>query len=64
MEIAESIYEVVVEHSYFLKTWVDANCAGHIRHNRGESVSSWTRPNKGESAGKCIKRHIDILMFK
>ena len=32
MEISESIYEGVVEHSYKNTTQADANYAGHIRN--------------------------------
>ena len=59
MKIAESIYEFVVETYHKKPTQVDANRAGHIRQNRGEAALSWTRPNNGESAGKCRKRHVD-----
>ena len=59
MEIAESIYEGVVEPSYKKPTWADANRAGHSRHKRGEVASSWTCPEKGKSAGKCRKQHVD-----
>ena len=59
MEIDESIYEDVVEPSYKKPTWVDANHAGHSRQKKGESTSPWTRPEKGESAGKRRKRHVD-----
>ena len=41
MEIAESIYEGVVEHPYKKTTWADANRAGHISHKIGETASSW-----------------------
>ena len=41
MEIAESIYEGVVEPSYKKPTWADANRAGHISHKIGETASSW-----------------------
>ena len=60
-EIAESIYEFVVETYHKKPTQVDANRAGHIRQNRGEAALSWTCPNNGESAGKCRKRHVDSL---
>ena len=59
MEIAESIYRGVVEHSYKKPTWEDANRAGNIRHKRAEAASAWTRPEKGESSGKRIKQHLD-----
>ena len=55
MAIAESIYKGVVEPSYKNPTRLDANCAGHSRHKRREAASSWTRPEKGESAVKCRK---------
>ena len=35
MEIAESIYESVVEPSYKKTTRADANCADHSRQKRG-----------------------------
>ena len=38
MEIAESIYEFVVEPSYTKHTRADANRSGHIRQRRGESA--------------------------
>ena len=59
MEINESIYEGVVEPSYKKSTRADTNRAGHSSNKRGESASSWTRPEKGESDGKRIKRHVD-----
>ena len=59
IEIVESIYEGVVEPSYKKTTWAEAKCACHIRHNMGESASSWTCPGKSESAGKRRKRHVD-----
>ena len=60
MEISESIYKGVAEPSYKQTTREDSNRAVHIRHNKGEASSSWTRPEKVESAGKRIKRHVDI----
>ena len=60
MEIAESIYEGVVEPSYKKPTQANANRAGCSRQNIGESALSWTRPVKGESNGKRRKRHVDI----
>ena len=59
MEIADSIYESVVEPSYKKTTPADANRAVHSRQKRGEDPPSWTRPKKGESAGKRRKRHVD-----
>ena len=59
MEIAESIYEGVVEPSYKKPTQEDANRADHSRQNRGEATSSWTRPEKGDISGKRRKRHVD-----
>ena len=64
MEISESIYEGLVEPSYKKPTMIDANRADHSRKNIGESASSWTRPEKGESAGKHRKRHVDSLTGK
>ena len=40
MEIIESIYEGVVEHSYKKNTREDANCAGISRKMRVESTLS------------------------
>ena len=59
MEISESIYEGVLEFSYKQPTQVDANRAGHSRQKRGECTLSWTCPEKGESAGKRRKIHVD-----
>ena len=42
MEIAEYIYEGVVEHSYKKSTGPYANRAGNRRKNRGEAASSHT----------------------
>ena len=64
MEIAESIYEVVVEPSYKKPTRADTNPAVHSRQKRGEADLSWTCPKKGESAGKCRQRHVDSLTGK
>ena len=64
MEIFESIYEGVVELSYKKITREDANRAGRSSQKRGEAVFSCTRPEKGESAGKRRKRHVDITTGK
>ena len=64
MEIAESIYEGVVELSYKKPPRAYSNRAGHSRKKIGEVALSWTRPKKSESAGKRRKRHIDILTGK
>ena len=40
MEIAEFIYEVVVEPSYKKTTRAESNCLGHIRQKRVEAASS------------------------
>ena len=64
MNISKYIYEGVVEPSYKIPARADANRAGHRKHNRGEAASSWTRPNKGESAGKHRKLHVDSPMGK
>ena len=64
MEIAESIYEGVVEPSYKKLTWADANPAGKIRYKRVEFALSWTRLEKGKSAGKRRKQHVDISTGK
>ena len=60
MEIAESIYEDLVEPSYKKPTWEDSNCAGHSRQKREEVASSRTHPEEGESAGKHRKRYVEI----
>ena len=59
MEIADSIYKVVVEPSYKKPTRADANRDGHSSKNRGKVDLSWTRPKKGESTDKCRKRYVD-----
>ena len=58
MEIAESIYKGIVEPYYNKQTRSDSNRAGHGRHKIVEAASSWTRPEKGENAGKRRKRHV------
>ena len=59
MEISESIYKIIVEPSYKTHIQTDANRAGHSRQNRGEVASPWTCPEKGESAGKHRKQHVE-----
>ena len=59
MEIAESIYEVVVEPSYKKLTRADSNRADCIRQKRGETALSWTHPKKVEISGKRRKIHVD-----
>ena len=51
MEIAESIYEGVVEPSYENPTQADNDRAGNSRQKRRESALSWNWLEKGESAG-------------
>ena len=58
MEITEFIYKCVVEPSYRNLARVDSNCAGHIRHKRGEFFSSWALPDQGESDDKRRKLHV------
>ena len=59
MEIAESIYEGVVETSYILKTiWADANSDSHSSNKRGEAALSSNCPENGERSGKRIKLHV------
>ena len=60
MEIAESIYESVVEPSYKKTTREDTNRAVHSRNKRGESASSKTLPTTGESDGKQLKIYLDL----
>ena len=64
MEFSECIYKGVVETSYRKPNRADSKCAGHSRQKKGEYASMWTLPKKGESADKCIKRHLDILFGK
>ena len=64
MEITESIYKGVVEPSYKKTSCADAKRAGHSRQKRGEAASSWTRPNKSDSAGRRRKRHVDSPTVK
>ena len=52
MEIAEYIYEGVVEPSYKKPTRAYANRGGQSRNKRGESASTKTLPATSESAGK------------
>ena len=52
MEIAESIYECVVEPSYIKNTREDANRVGYRSHNRGKSDSLQTHSAMSENAGK------------
>ena len=59
MEIAEYIYEGVVEPSYKKHTREDDNCADHSRKMRGESASSTTNYKMSESSGNRIKRYVD-----
>ena len=59
MEIAKSIYEGVVEPYYKNPTRTDGNHAGYSRKKIGEAASSWTLPERGESAGKRRKSHVD-----
>ena len=59
METSESIYEGLVEPSNKKPTREYANRAGNSRQNRGEASSSWTSPEKVESAGKHRKSYVD-----
>ena len=59
MEIAESIYEGVLEPSYKKYTRADINRSGHIRNYRGEATLSNTHPVMGESPGKRRKPYVD-----
>ena len=58
-EIAEYIYEGVVENYYIKTTRADANRAGHIRKIIGESASPNTYSKMSESAVKRRKRYVD-----
>ena len=64
MDIAESIYEGVVEPSYKLSTGSDATHAGHSRKKRGEVASSHTYSKMSERVGKRRKRYVDYLTGK
>ena len=59
MEIAESIYEGIVEPSYEESTRSDATRAGLIMQKRGESASSHTYSKKSESSGKHRNIYVD-----
>ena len=59
MEIAEYIYEGVLEPSYKKPTREDANSAGHISKMRGEATSSNNYSKMIERSGKHIKRYVD-----
>ena len=58
MEIAESIYKLVVEPSYRKYNWKDSNCAGHSRQKRGETTLSHTHAAMIKNAGKRRKRYV------
>ena len=60
MEIAESIYEGVVEPSYKKYTWAYSKRYGHIRNKRGGATSSEARPVTVESTGKRRKLYVDF----
>ena len=62
MEIAESMYKGVAETSYKSSTWSYANRAGCSRNKRKEYASCNTYPATVESAGKCRKRYVDLLL--
>ena len=55
MEVAESIYEGVVELSYKKISRKDTNRSGNISNKRGEPALSQTYPVMGESFGKSRK---------
>ena len=59
MEIADYIYEGVVEPSHKKPIHADSNRAGHSRYKRVEAASSLTCPEKGESASKRRKLLVD-----
>ena len=61
MDIAEYIYEGVVEPSYKQPTREDTTHAGHRRENRLESTSSHTYSAMIENTGKHRKRYVDHL---
>ena len=58
VEIAESIYEGVVENSYKKHTRSDSNCAGSSSRMRIEAASSTTYSEMTESSGKRRKRYV------
>ena len=64
MEIAESIYEGVLEPSYKKTTQAYAKRAGHSRQKRGEAASLCTIPEKVEISVNIRKRHVDSLTGK
>ena len=55
MDIAESIYEFVVDPSYNISTMSDSTRAGHSRLKRGEAASSYTYYKISESYSKLRK---------
>ena len=55
MEIAESIYEVVVEPAYKKPAWEDSNRAGHGSKMIVEAALSNTESKMSESNGRCRK---------
>ena len=59
MEIYESIYKGVVEHSDRKSTRVYANRSGHSKKNIIKATSSWTHTEKSVSAGNRKIRHVD-----
>ena len=64
MEIAGSIYKGVVEPSYKKPIRIHAIRVGHCRHKSVDDALLWTRPEKGDSAGKRRKIHVDSLTRK
>ena len=59
MEIAESIYEGIVEPSYKKVTREDANRACNSSQNRGESASLQTNSAMGKRLDKFRKQYVD-----
>ena len=64
VEIAESIYEGVVEPSHKNPISADATSAGHSRQKRRESALSHTYSKISESVGKRRKRYVYICKGK
>ena len=64
MEIAEYIYEGVVENSYKIPTREDTNCYSHSRKKREFPTSSKTYSETNKSSVKLRKRYVDHLKYR
>ena len=64
MEIAENIYESVVEPSYKKTTRVDSNRDGNSRQMSGVSASSKAYPEVGNHSVNLNQRYIDHPRYR